>query len=121
MTGYFPSLIGRNPSARSTRPSSMVIGTSQSVRMPSRVSERWVMVSRTLPHSGVLPSSPRAKRVAGGGGGGGGVFSFRGAPPPPPPPPPPRGGGGAAPVWGAQQQWHNRLPPPPLLSRATHP
>src|SRR6185312_10771682 len=33
--------VGRKTSARSTRPSSMVIGTSQSIRMPSRISVRW--------------------------------------------------------------------------------
>src|SRR4051812_27933920 len=40
MTGNFPSLAGRNTSARKTRPSSMVIGTSQSTSMPSRNSCR---------------------------------------------------------------------------------
>src|SRR5688500_11341535 len=43
MTGCLPSPTGRNTSARSTRPSSIVIGTSQSMRMPSRVSERSVI------------------------------------------------------------------------------
>src|SRR5215475_1738847 len=38
MTGYCPSCSGRNTSARSTTPSSMVIGTSKSIRMPSRTS-----------------------------------------------------------------------------------
>src|SRR6476661_5861568 len=40
MTGNFPSFTGRKMSARSTNPSSIVIGTSQSIRMPSRISVR---------------------------------------------------------------------------------
>jgi len=33
MTGYLPSATGRNTSARSTTPSSMAIGASQSIRI----------------------------------------------------------------------------------------
>src|SRR5215203_6005632 len=40
MTGCRPSSMDRNTSARRTRPSSMAMGTSQSMRMPSRTSER---------------------------------------------------------------------------------
>src|SRR5215216_5617864 len=38
ITGYLPSVMGRNTSARSTSPSSIGIGTSQSIRIPSRIS-----------------------------------------------------------------------------------
>src|SRR3569623_1276774 len=40
MTGNLHSFIGRKTSARSTRPSSISIGTFQSMRMPSRSSVR---------------------------------------------------------------------------------
>src|SRR5262245_59923517 len=40
MTGNFPSFTGRKTSARRTNPSSIVTGTSQSIRMPSRISVR---------------------------------------------------------------------------------
>src|SRR5688572_7414675 len=39
ITGYWPLPTGRNTSARSTTPSSMVMGASQSMCMPSRVSD----------------------------------------------------------------------------------
>src|SRR5215475_1754988 len=38
ITGYLPSAMGRNTSARSTSPSSIEIGTSQSIRIPSLIS-----------------------------------------------------------------------------------
>src|SRR3954454_11578571 len=40
MTGNCPSFTGRKTSARNTRPSSIVIGTFQLIRMPSRTSVR---------------------------------------------------------------------------------
>src|ERR1700741_2310663 len=53
MTGNFPSFTGRKISARSTSPSSIVMGTSQSIRMPSRISVRCcngaITTSRSLP------------------------------------------------------------------------
>src|ERR1700748_1974852 len=39
ITGYLPSATGRNTSARSTTPSSISIGASQSIFIPSRISD----------------------------------------------------------------------------------
>src|SRR5262245_16345989 len=60
MTAYLPSVGGRNTSARRTRPSSTLIGTSQSIRMPSRTSlTKSVIADLPMPAS-VL----RAERLA---------------------------------------------------------
>src|SRR5260370_14620006 len=48
MTGCLPSATGRKTSARSTRPSSTVTGTSQSMRIPSRTS---LLGSAMEPHT----------------------------------------------------------------------
>src|SRR3954468_3654261 len=94
MTGYFPSEIGRQMSARSTSPSSMMMGASQSTRMPSRTSERSV-IDQPSPSTSCCAPLPPASEASGGGVGGGGTFClFQIAPPPHPPPPPPPGGGG---------------------------
>src|SRR6187200_2092366 len=78
MTGNFPSLAGRNTSARRTRPSSMVIGTSQSIIMLSRYSCR--SLSEAID---VSPTHPRLVVVTGYKGGQGrhkaDMTSLRGA------------------------------------------
>src|SRR5205085_3730158 len=50
MTGCLPSSGGRNTSARRTSPSSIVIGTSQSIRIPSRTSLSSSAIAPTLYH-----------------------------------------------------------------------
>src|SRR5574341_457465 len=61
ITGYRPSAIGRKTSARRTIPSSIAMGTSQSIRIPSRIS---LFVASLI--SPLLPSSPPARRESPG-------------------------------------------------------
>src|SRR5262245_24975152 len=79
MTGWRPSLSGRKTSQRSTTPSSMRIGTSQSTRIPSRISllgdAMWSVISASLacyscranltPRSGAVPrkAAPEAPNL----------------------------------------------------------
>src|ERR1043166_1039800 len=52
ITGYFPSATGRNTSARSTTPSSISIGASQSIFIPSRISDFISNASATVSFGG---------------------------------------------------------------------
>src|SRR3954454_22162399 len=52
ITGYLPSAIGRNTSARSTTPSSISIGASQSIFIPSRISDFISDASATVRFGG---------------------------------------------------------------------
>jgi hypothetical protein len=67
MTGKRPSVSGRKTSARKIKPSSIVIGTFQSIRMPSRLSLRGLKLLRSpaaaamwaSPSRDDMPNSPR--------------------------------------------------------------
>src|ERR1043166_732924 len=59
MTGARPSCGGRKTSARSTRPSSITIGTSHSMRMPSRSSPRAAAITDFLLAADLSPAAAR--------------------------------------------------------------
>src|SRR6185295_2875355 len=65
ITGHLPSLIGRYTSQRSTTPSSILIGTSQSMRMPSRISELNSALISPPPRAAIVTSKlAGARRVS---------------------------------------------------------
>src|ERR1700722_150261 len=51
MAGQRPSASGRNTSARNTTPSSIAMGASQSMRMPSRVPDFISVMASSRPHA----------------------------------------------------------------------